>query len=348
MPSHSLTRTTPFPNFLLDEVMPTLKDTEWRLLCVIVRQTLGWQDKAGGRKKRDWLTRAQLKTRTGRDSEALSKGLDALVKWRLVDVRNEQGQPLSTTRERRMARGRIYYALHPLLLEKTKRIVSETELEQVRQEKGEPAPIVPQPVVPQVVPQIARSERKSGLVAAAKANGTKETLTKESVTKETVTKIFAMENPQTTDATQTSGEASASLGTPASLGLPAPSATQEPLPHELEPEAARFIHLYEQKYRNHSGNCGNSGISSPRIWWSRDVKRVNELLARFSLENLTDLLEVFFAADIGCIRRQGHSLQAFTGSIHILRLIAKADRPIPKHGGKALRPLMPEPNSRRL
>jgi len=30
------TNTTPFPNYLLNEVMPTLKDTEWRLLCVIV------------------------------------------------------------------------------------------------------------------------------------------------------------------------------------------------------------------------------------------------------------------------------------------------------------------------
>ena len=27
---------TPFPNKLIDEVMPTLRDTEWRVLCVIL------------------------------------------------------------------------------------------------------------------------------------------------------------------------------------------------------------------------------------------------------------------------------------------------------------------------
>ncbi len=66
-----LLRTTPFPNHLLDNAMPRLRDTEWRLLCVLVRQTLGWQNKSeGGRKQRDWLTQAQLKKRTGRDSAA--------------------------------------------------------------------------------------------------------------------------------------------------------------------------------------------------------------------------------------------------------------------------------------
>lgn len=33
----------PFPRVLVDEVMPDLTDTEWRVLTVIVRQTIGWQ-----------------------------------------------------------------------------------------------------------------------------------------------------------------------------------------------------------------------------------------------------------------------------------------------------------------
>ena len=49
-------RSTPFPSHLLDDAMPLLSDTEWRVLCVVVRQTLGWEDGQGGRKREDWLT----------------------------------------------------------------------------------------------------------------------------------------------------------------------------------------------------------------------------------------------------------------------------------------------------
>src|SRR5688572_27745316 len=86
---HRTTRqgTTPFPNILLDEALPLLKDTEWRLLCVIVRQTLGRYDReTQARKQRDWLTREQLKARTGRDSEALTKAIDTLVKAHYIVV----------------------------------------------------------------------------------------------------------------------------------------------------------------------------------------------------------------------------------------------------------------------
>ena len=44
---------TAFPNVLLDQVMPSLRDTEWRLLCVIVRQTVGW-NRDGKPKARDY------------------------------------------------------------------------------------------------------------------------------------------------------------------------------------------------------------------------------------------------------------------------------------------------------
>jgi len=107
-----LTHTTPFPNALIDEVMPCLKDTPWRVLCVIVRQTLGWQDGASGlRKERDWLTRSQLKARTGRNSEAIALAIDTLVKQGYITVQNNKGVPLKTPQERRKNHGRIYYGL---------------------------------------------------------------------------------------------------------------------------------------------------------------------------------------------------------------------------------------------
>jgi hypothetical protein len=105
------TPSTPFPSHLLDDVMPTLKDTEWRILCVIVRQTLGWQ--AGeGRKRSDWLTHRQLMRRTGRASEAVSKAIDGLIRRGLIEVQNSDGDVLLSPASRR-AQGRLYFRLHP-------------------------------------------------------------------------------------------------------------------------------------------------------------------------------------------------------------------------------------------
>ena len=106
----------PFPAALLDEQMPRLKDTEWKLLCVIVRQTLGWQ-KGKGRKKRDWMTQKQLMKRTGRASAALSAALDVLVRENLVECYDSEGETLLSPRHRRNHRGRVYFSLAPRLLQ---------------------------------------------------------------------------------------------------------------------------------------------------------------------------------------------------------------------------------------
>lgn len=110
-PSELIEPFTAFPNVLLDCLMPTLRDTEWRLLCVVVRQTIGWREKGGKRKSRDWLTQRQLMTRTGRNSAALSAALDTLVRRRLVDAWDEAGGLLLTPQERRRCQGRIYFGL---------------------------------------------------------------------------------------------------------------------------------------------------------------------------------------------------------------------------------------------
>ncbi len=109
-----LHNTFPCPNFLIDEVMPTLKDTEWRLLCVIVRQTRGWVDALSKeRKVWDWLSQSQLKKRTGRNTGALSKALDVLVRRGLVVVQDASGKRLTTPQERRRATGPLFYAMGP-------------------------------------------------------------------------------------------------------------------------------------------------------------------------------------------------------------------------------------------
>ena len=97
--------------------MPKLRDTEWRVLCVVVRQTLGWRGMQDGtRRTSDWLTRAQLRRRTGRQSEALSGSIDALVRRGLIEVADEDGEPLITPAKRRRAKGRIAYRLSPRVI----------------------------------------------------------------------------------------------------------------------------------------------------------------------------------------------------------------------------------------
>lgn len=102
--------TTPFPNVLLDTVLPTLSDTAWRVLCVIVRATYGWHRGPGRRKERDWLTHSQLKGRTGRHSEAISKALHELVSRNLICIHDDVGAPLHSGFARR-GRKRLYFSL---------------------------------------------------------------------------------------------------------------------------------------------------------------------------------------------------------------------------------------------
>lgn len=120
--------TTPVPNDLPDKVMPTLRDTELRVLLVVVRQTLGWQDgpDPSRRKERDWLTQSQLMRRTGRASEAVSSAVDGLVQARLIEVQDKWGRPLVTPAERRRSLGKLYYRLRPEL-SKTSLHLSESE-----------------------------------------------------------------------------------------------------------------------------------------------------------------------------------------------------------------------------
>ena len=102
---------TPFPNKLLDSVMPSLGDTSWRILCLIVRQTCGWHDGVGRRKSSDWISHSQLKRRTGRQGAAVSRGIDALCKRGLIMVQDSSGRHLITPAGRRRSRSPLYYSL---------------------------------------------------------------------------------------------------------------------------------------------------------------------------------------------------------------------------------------------
>jgi hypothetical protein len=104
--------TTPLPNLLLDKVMPRLRDTELRLLLIVIRQTTGWLQPDGTRKQADWLSHFQLKRKTGRSSAAISKAIDALVRAKLVQVRDSFGVPLMSAHARRQSHSRLCFSLN--------------------------------------------------------------------------------------------------------------------------------------------------------------------------------------------------------------------------------------------
>ncbi len=134
-PEHKPIGTTPFPNILLDRVMPRLTDTQWRLLCVIVRQTFGWRDRNGDRKRADWLSHSQLKRRTGRHSAAISRAIDALVRSGLIRVRDSNNRSLRTSHSRRRSRSKLHFATAPINRSETVRM--RLQLVQKRSSKSE-------------------------------------------------------------------------------------------------------------------------------------------------------------------------------------------------------------------
>jgi DNA-binding MarR family transcriptional regulator len=99
------------PSRLIDRVMPNVTDTEWRVLCVVARATLGWRNPDGTKKSRDWLTQSQLKRRTGRASAAVSKAIAGLVERGLLRVSSEDGRNLDSREERQRNHGRVFYEL---------------------------------------------------------------------------------------------------------------------------------------------------------------------------------------------------------------------------------------------
>lgn len=120
----------PVPIRLVDTVMPHLKDTELRILLVVLRQTWGWKmnrtsvhkAEAGQQartskqtttkqatKRRDWLSHHQLCRRTGRGSNAVSAAVASLTASGLIIVEDAGGKPLATPEERRRCLGRLYF-----------------------------------------------------------------------------------------------------------------------------------------------------------------------------------------------------------------------------------------------
>lgn len=112
-----LPNTTPLPNEIIEEWLSSLKGSELKVLLVIVRQTLGWviDTKTGMRKEEDWISYSQMMDKTGLGTEATSSAVDNLVKYKLIQVRDEDGNELATKEDRQAVgkkRGKLFYRLN--------------------------------------------------------------------------------------------------------------------------------------------------------------------------------------------------------------------------------------------
>lgn len=96
------------PNTLIDTHLTSLSEKELKLLLIIIRQTVGWKDKNGERKKRDYISHRYFISATGLSSKSVSTGISLLLDKNLISIENESGVELSSHKQRK-GRFRKYY-----------------------------------------------------------------------------------------------------------------------------------------------------------------------------------------------------------------------------------------------
>ena len=103
---------TPVPNILFDVYLKELKMAELKVLLIIIRQTLGWEDKKtkSERKELDWISNNQFAVKTGRSKRAINQAIHTLMEKKLIDVLSQNGDFLDTP-EKRRGQQKLFYRL---------------------------------------------------------------------------------------------------------------------------------------------------------------------------------------------------------------------------------------------
>ena len=103
-------QTTQVPNIVFDTHLPSLTESELKLLLIIIRQTFGWFDKATGqRKTRDRISHGQFIKKMGLSRRVITKALKSLVEKNLVTVTRESGKMVHRAEERKGV-ARLFYS----------------------------------------------------------------------------------------------------------------------------------------------------------------------------------------------------------------------------------------------
>jgi phage replication O-like protein O len=94
--------TTQVPNIVFDTLLPTLTESELKVLLVIVRQTYGWH------KERDWISHSQFVKKTSLSRRSVSSALKSLSSKNIVSITDFKGEPLYYSWERK-GKKRLWY-----------------------------------------------------------------------------------------------------------------------------------------------------------------------------------------------------------------------------------------------
>ena len=102
--------TTPVPNAVFDKHLKELKLAELKVLLIIIRQTLGWNDyhTKSKRKELDWISNSQLALKTGNSQRAINDAIQTLVQKKLIDVLSVDGKILDIP-EKRRGQQKLFY-----------------------------------------------------------------------------------------------------------------------------------------------------------------------------------------------------------------------------------------------
>ena len=103
-----LKQSTQVPNKVFDIYLKTLSAKELKVLLIIVRQTLGWIDSKGYRKKRDWMSQRFLANKTGLSPKSVSQGIEMLVSKHLITATSVDGRELWSPNERK-GQEKVFY-----------------------------------------------------------------------------------------------------------------------------------------------------------------------------------------------------------------------------------------------
>jgi hypothetical protein len=99
---------TQVPNKIFDLYLKTLSVKELKVLLIVVRQTLGWIDSNGNRKKRDWMSQRFFANKTGLSPKSVSQGIEMLVSKGLIIATSEDGRELLLPNDRK-GQGKVFY-----------------------------------------------------------------------------------------------------------------------------------------------------------------------------------------------------------------------------------------------
>lgn len=112
----------------MDHYLKELKLAETKVLLIIIRQTLGWEDKKtkSTRKEIDWIASSQLALKTGSSKRAINDAIQVLIQKKLIEVFSFSGEFLDVP-EKRRGQQKLFFRLSSALFADADNVVISVE-----------------------------------------------------------------------------------------------------------------------------------------------------------------------------------------------------------------------------